>query len=76
MTKERDAKNVCEAFYEEWRQLENNSAVVNADFADDVEIRQLQLTNLEKVVKQDLYHHQDKMPNKFLNGRFKVGYLA
>ena len=129
-------------FYEEWRQLENNSSVatdeiqvlppkssvatdeitkintsdnstvVTADFKDDAEIRQLQLANLpnfplreflsisfthhiailtkaktyeervfymkyadgfkptvedlEKVIKQDLYHHQDKMPNNFL----------
>lgn len=90
----------------------DNSAVVTADFTDDVEIRQLQLANLpnfplaeflsisfthhiailtkaktyeervfymkyadgfkptvedlEKVIKQDLYHHQDKMPNNFL----------
>ena len=89
-----------------------NSAVVTADFADDAEIRQLQLANLpnfplreflsisfthhiailtkaktyeerifymkyadgykptveelEKVIKQDLYHHQDNMPNNFL----------
>ena len=89
-----------------------NSAVTTADFADDAEIRQLQLANLpnfplreflsisfthhiailtkaktyeervfymkyadgykptvedlEKVIKQDLYHHQDKMPNNFL----------
>ena len=129
-------------FYEEWRQLENNSSVATdeiqvlpskssvatdeitkintsansvvgtTDFADDAEIRQLQLANLpnfplreflsisfthhiailtkaktyeervfymkyadgykptvedlEKVIKQDLYHHQDKMPNNFL----------
>jgi len=129
-------------FYEEWRQLENNSsvatdeiqvlppkssvatdeitkintsdnsAVVTVDFRDNAEIRQLQLANLpnfplreflsisfthhiailtkaktyeerifymkyadmykatvedlEKVIKQDLYHHQDKMPNNFL----------
>ena len=129
-------------FYEEWRQLENNSSVATdeiqvlpskssvatdeitkintpansavgtTDFADDEEIRQLQLANLpyfplreflsisfthhiailtkaktyeervfymkyadgykptvedlEKVIKQDLYHHQDKMPNNFL----------
>ena len=89
------------------------SAVTTADFADDAEIRQLQLANLpnfplreflsisfthhvailakaktyeervfymkcadmykatvedvEKVIKQDLYHHQDKMPNNFLS---------
>ena len=89
-----------------------NSAVVTADFADDTEIRQLQLANLpnfplreflsisfthhiailtkaktyeerifymkyadgykptvedlEKVIKQDLYHHQENMPNNFL----------
>lgn len=129
-------------FYEEWRQLENNSSVATdeiqvlpskssvatdeitkintsansvvgtTDFADDAEIRQLQLANLpnfplreflrisfthhiailtkaktyeervfymkyadgykptvedlEKVIKQDLYHHQDKMPNNFM----------
>ena len=90
----------------------NNSVVPTTDFADDAEIRQLQLANLpdfplreflsiifthhiailtkaktyeervfymkyadgykptvedlEKVIKQDLYHHQDKMPNNFL----------
>ena len=89
-----------------------NSVVGTTDFADDAEIRQLQLANmpnfplreflsisfthhiailtkaktyeervfymkyadgykptvedLEKVIRQDLYHHQDKMPNNFL----------
>ena len=89
-----------------------NSAVATAEFGDDREIRQLQLSNLpdfplreflsisfthhiailakakaydervfymkyadtykptvedlEKAIKQDLYHHQDKMPNNFL----------
>lgn len=89
-----------------------NSVVGTTDFADDAEIRQLQLANLpnfplreflsicfthhitilakaktyeerifymkyadgykptvedlEKVIKQDLYHHQDKMPNNFM----------
>ena len=89
-----------------------NSAVATAEFAEDREIRQLQLANmpdfplreflsisfthhiailakakaydervfymkyadtykptvedLEKAIKQDLYHHQDKMPNNFL----------
>ena len=90
----------------------DNSVVPTTDFADDAEIRQLQLANLpnfplreflsisfthhitilakaktyeervfymkyadgykptvedlEKAIKQDLYHHQDKMPNNFL----------
>ena len=108
----RNIKNM-RTFFEEWRMIEqHNSAVVTADFTDDVEIRQLQLANLpnfplaeflsisfthhiailtkaktyeervfymkyadgfkptvedlEKVIKQDLYHHQDKMPNNFL----------
>ena len=129
-------------FYEEWKQLENNSSVATdeiqvllskssvatdeitkintsynsvvptTEITDDAEIRQLQLANLlnfplkeflsisfthhitiltkaktyeervfymkyadgykptvedlEKVIKQDLYHHQDNMPNNFL----------
>jgi len=108
----RNIKNM-RTFFEEWHILEQHySAVTTADFTDDAEIRQLQLTNLpnfplreflsisfthhiailtkaktyeervfymkyadmykatvedvEKVIKQDLYHHQDKMPNNFL----------
>ena len=108
----RNIKNM-RIFYEGWWLLERpNSAVTTAEFAEDREIRQLQLANmpdfplreflsisfthhiailtkakayeerifymkyadsykptvedLEKAITQDLYHHQDKMPNNFL----------
>ncbi len=41
-------------FYEEWRLLESNSVVATAGFADDAEIRQLQLANLPKSISAPL----------------------